>query len=94
MQEAGLQAFIGTEQFVYTNASLATIANALQVPLNLQLDRDGITPLNDTQNFEINYLRAAEVPLADKTAKIARFDIKVRSGETIISLAINLEIIT
>ena len=94
LQEAGLQAFIGTEQFVYTNASLATIANALQVPLNLQLDRDGITPLNDTQDFEINYLRAAEVPIADKNANIARFDIKVRSGNEILSLSINLEIIT
>lgn len=94
LQEAGLQAFIGSEQFVYTNASLATIANALQGPLNLQLDREGITPLNDTENFQINYLRAAEVPLADKNANIARFDIKVRSGNEILSLAINLEIIT
>ena len=93
LQEAGLQVFIGTEQFVYTNEDLATIANALQVPLNLQLDRGGLTPLNDTQNFEINYLRAAEVSPEEKALNRATFNIKARSGNEILSLAINLEII-
>lgn len=94
LQEAGLQLFIGAEQFLYTNDDLAAIANALQVPLNLQLERGGITPIDDTNNFIIDYKRAAEVPIADKQTNVARYNITVRSGNEILSLAINLEIIT
>lgn len=94
LQEAGLQVFIGTEQLIYTNASLATVANAFQVPLGQQLERGGITPYSDTLNWLIEYDRADQVPVEDKNNNIMRYNIKVRSGNEILSLAINIKVVT
>lgn len=94
LQEAGLQVFIGQEQIVYDNADLALVANAFQIPLGQQFDRKGITPYSDTQNWLIEYKRANEVPVEDKNNNIMRYNIKVRSGNEILSLSINLKVIT
>lgn len=94
LQEAGLQVFIGNEQLIYDNASLAIVANAFQVPLGQQLERGGITPYSDTQNWLIEYDRAAQVPIEDKNNNIMRYNVKVRSGNEILSLAINVKVIT
>lgn len=94
LQEAGLQIFIGTEQLIYTNDSLAMVANAFQIPLGQQLERGGITPYSDEQNWLIEYDRADQVPIEDKQNNIMRYNIKVRSGDEILSLAINVKVIT
>lgn len=92
-QEAGLQEFISNEQFIYDNASLTQIANAFQVPLGQQLSRGGITPYDTDNNWLIEYNRAADVPLADKQQNIMRYNIKVRSGNEILSIAVNIAVI-
>lgn len=94
LQEAGLQVFIGNEQLIYTNASLATVVNAFQVPLGQQLERGGITPYSDTHNWLIDYDRAAQVPIEDKQNSTMVFNVKVRSGNEILSLDINVKVIT
>jgi len=94
LQEAGLQAFIGNEQLVYDNASLAIPPNAFQVPLGQQFDRKGITPYSDTLNWLITYNRANTVPTEDKNNNIMRYNVKVRSGNEILSLAINIKVVT
>lgn len=90
-QEAGLQKFIETEQFVYDNASLTEIANAFQGPLGQQLTRKGITAYDTNNNWLIEYANAEDVPLVDKQQNIMRFNIKYRIGTEILSLAVNIQ---
>lgn len=94
LQEAGIQAFIGNEQLVYDNASLAIVANAFQIPLGQQLERGGITPYSDTLNWLIEYDRAANVPVENKNINNMVYNVKVRSGNEILSLSINVKVVT
>jgi hypothetical protein len=94
LQEAAIQAFKSNEQFLYTNADLAAIANALQGPLGTQLTRGGITPYDANNNWLIEYANAFDVPVADKNQNIMRYTVTVRSGTEILHIAVNVAVVT
>lgn len=93
LQEAVLQLFISVDQLLYTNQDIAKIKNVQGVPINTQLTRGGVTPLNENVNYEITYPLASEVPQADKLNNVLKGTAKVRAGTEILSIDLTVTMV-
>ncbi len=93
LQEAGVQALISTPQLLYTNGDIAKVGNAWQGPLNTQLTRGGVTPIDNTKNYEIILPKANNVPAADKADNVLKGTARVRSGNEILKLDLTVTVI-
>jgi hypothetical protein len=93
LQEAVLQLFITVDQLLYTNQDISLIKNVQGVPMNTQLTRGGITPLDENVNYEITYPLASEVPQADKLDNKLVGTAKVRAGTEILSIDLTVSMV-
>jgi hypothetical protein len=75
------------------NADIAKIGNAWQGPLNTQLTRGGITPIDNTVTYEVVLPKAVDVPAADKSDNILRATVRARSGNEILKLDLTVTVI-
>ena len=94
LQESSLQLLIAVKQLLYTNSDIAKINNAWSEPLNTQLTRGGITPLDDIRPYSIVLPRSNAVPAADKLNNTIHGVATVRAGTEILSfdLTVNMTI--
>lgn len=89
--EENLLAFIGNEKVPYTNAGFEIYATATKSPLSTQIDRTGLNPLNDEEDFRVTFPNALDIPTADRlNGEIPNAEVLVRIGQSVHKIVIDI----
>lgn len=89
--EENLIVFTANEKVPYTNSGFEQYATATKGPLNTQIQRTGLSPLNDEENFRVTFPNALDISTADRLAgEIPNAEVLCRIGQSVHKIVIDI----
>jgi hypothetical protein len=91
---AALNAKKNNEQIPYTDKGFGLVTTPLQGPMDTQISRQGINPLNDEEDYTISVASALDQLSADVAAgKMPAIQIVGRVGDVVLEIIVNVNLI-
>lgn len=95
MAEASISAFANNEKIPFTNAGIDVQVSAIKVPLDTQIKRTGLNPLNDEVNYTINQPNALDIPIADRiNGTVPDIEVIAKIGNAIHKIKVKTIVLT
>lgn len=95
MAEASIAAFAANEKIPYTNSGIDVQLAAIKEPLDTQIARTGLNPLNDEENYTIVAPNALDIATASRVAgTIPDIEVTARIGNAIHKIEVAVVVLT